>query len=108
MSYNIVAISQFEKELKRLVKKYPSLRHEVVQLKQSLTEDPLSGTPLGNNIFKIRLAVSSKGKGKRGGMRVITFVKIVSETIYLMSIYDKSEMENISDREIKERLKGLI
>jgi mRNA-degrading endonuclease RelE of RelBE toxin-antitoxin system len=108
MSYKILALSQFEKELKRLVKKYPSLREEIIQLKETLIKDPLSGAPLGNNIFKIRLAVASKGKGKRGGMRLITFVKIISETIYLVSIYDKSEMENISDRDIKERLKEII
>ncbi len=108
MSYKIIAIPHFEREFKRLRKKYSSLVHEMGQLNKQLIRDPFSGTPMGNTLFKIRLAVASKGKGSRGGMRVITFVKIISETIYLVSIYDKSEMDNISDREIKDRLKGLL
>jgi hypothetical protein len=53
------------------------------------------------------MAITSKGKGKSGGARVITFVRITGNTVYLLSIYDKSTLENISDTVIKERLKGL-
>ena len=63
--------------------------------------------PLGNNCYKIRMAISSKNKGKSGGSRVITFVKISQTTVYLLSIYDKSEKENISDSELKELLNSL-
>ena len=65
------------------------------------------GTPLGNDCYKIRLAISSKGKGKSGGARVITYVKIIETSIFLLSIYDKADVANISDKELKERLKGL-
>jgi hypothetical protein len=61
---------------------------------------PDEGTPLGNNFYKIRWAVSSKGKGKSGGVRIITYVKILQNTVYLSSIYDKSERENITDKEL--------
>ena len=63
------------------------------------------GTPLGNNCYKIRMAITSKGKGKSGGARVITFVQIIETTIFLLSIYDKADAANISDKELKERLK---
>ncbi len=46
------------------------------------------------------MAISSKGKGKSGGSRVITCVKVVNEDIYLLAIYDKSDKENISDKEL--------
>jgi hypothetical protein len=53
------------------------------------------------------MAIKSKGKGKSGGARVITHVKIEAVTIYLVSIYDKSDQENISDEQIKNLLKDI-
>nr|WP_235904297.1 type II toxin-antitoxin system RelE/ParE family toxin [Arcticibacter tournemirensis] len=57
---------------------------------------------MGDNCFKIRIAIASKGKGKSGGARVITHVLIKEETVFLLSIYDKAEREAISDKDIKE------
>lgn len=105
MSYNVKFISKFEKELKRLSKKYPSLKYDFSLLLQSLKHDPTQGIPLGNGCYKVRLAISSKGKGKSGGARVITCFKISYNTVYLLTIFDKSELENISDKELKELLK---
>ncbi len=101
MSYDIIATPRFKQELKFLVKKYHSLIKEYAELITTLEQKPDSGTSLGNNCFKIRLAIKSKGKGKSGGARVITCLQIVGKTIYLLSIYDKSEKENISDKELK-------
>ena len=98
MSYKIKAIPKFEKELKRLAKKYPSLKAEYIELVQSLKQEPEQGTPLGNNCYKIRLAIASKGKGKSGGSRVITYVQVLQTTVYLLTIFDKSEKENIPDK----------
>ncbi len=72
-----------------------------------LSTNPKQGTPLGKNAYKIRLAIASKGKGKSGGARVITFVKIIAETVYLLSIYDKSIQADITDKELKDRIKDL-
>ncbi|MBS4072293.1 MAG: type II toxin-antitoxin system RelE/ParE family toxin [Algoriphagus sp.] len=107
MNYEVVAIPNFRKELKKLAKKYPSIKEEFEALLKSLEVNPLQGVSLGNNCYKIRMAISSKGKGKSGGSRVITFVKISQTTVYLLSIYDKSEKENISDGELKELLNFL-
>ena len=101
MSYKVISIHRFEKDLKRLVKKYPSLKQEYIDLVKSLKEDPDQGTPLGHHCYKIRLSVASKGKGKSGGARVITFLLIKDHTVYLLSIYDKSEKDSISDKELK-------
>ena len=65
------------------------------------------GIALGNDCYKIRMAITSKGKGKSGGARIITYVAVIQSNIFLLSIYDKSEAENISDKELKERLKKL-
>ncbi len=95
MSYNIEATGYFKSQLKRLVKKYPSLKSEMPHLLESLEVNPKQGSPLGRECYKIRLAVGSKGKGKSGGARVITHVYILRKTVYLFSIYDKSEQANI-------------
>ncbi|MFN8344891.1 MAG: type II toxin-antitoxin system RelE/ParE family toxin [Spirosomataceae bacterium] len=73
---------------------------------ENLLENPQQGTPLGKNLYKIRMPIASKGQGKSGGARVITCVKILKEKIFLVAIYDKSEMEVISEKELSERLKN--
>lgn len=72
---------------------------------ESLEQKPEQGTNLGNNCYKIRIAIASKGKGKSGGARVITNFVIAEETVFLISIYDKSEKENLTDKELDELLK---
>ncbi len=101
MSYNVKTLVSFEKQAKRLIKKYPSLKNEIQKLISSLKENPNAGTPLGNNCFKIRLAIASKGKGKSGGARVVSHVIVAKEIVYLISIYDKSELSTLSPAEIK-------
>ncbi|MHB1177024.1 MAG: type II toxin-antitoxin system RelE/ParE family toxin [Daejeonella sp.] len=91
--------------MKRLAKKFPSLKSHFLLLLHSLKENPSQGTALVNECYKIRMAIASKGKGKSGGARVITCFKIVHNTVFLLTIFDKSEQENISDKELKELLK---
>lgn len=93
-----------KKNIKRLASKYPSLKSDFQNFLAELTENPTMGVSLGNNCYKVRLAISSKGKGKSGGARIITFVKISIETVVLISMYDKSQKSTITDKEIKERL----
>lgn len=104
MSYKVSAIPTFKRELKNLATKFPSLKDDFALLIKSLQEDPKQGTALGNNCYKIRMAIF-KGKGKSGGSRILTHVQVLQSTVYLLSIYDKSEKENISYKEIKELLK---
>ena len=105
MSYSVLTILPFDKQLKRLAKKYPSLKTEFAELIESLEQQPEQGTPLGNNCYKIRMAIASKGKGKSGGSRVITNVVVSETTVFLLAIYDKSEKDSLTDSELKELLK---
>ncbi|MBL7739427.1 MAG: type II toxin-antitoxin system RelE/ParE family toxin [Chitinophagaceae bacterium] len=107
MSFNIIPTPAFGKELKQLAKKYPSVKKDIANLAFQLQVDPKMGTPLGNGCYKIRMAITSKGRGKSGGARVITYVQIVKTNIFLLAIYDKAEIINISDKDLQERLKGL-
>jgi mRNA-degrading endonuclease RelE of RelBE toxin-antitoxin system len=107
MSYNVRTIPNFDKALKRLVKKYPSLKNEYGELVDSLEENPEQGSPLGNHCFKIRIAIASKGKGKSGGARVIVHVVIADNVVFLLDIYDKSEQADITDKELATLLKEI-
>ena len=103
MECKITASKSFNKELKRLGKRYASLADDYETLLHDLKQNPALGTDLGRGLRKVRMRISSKGKGKNGGARVITFTVIASvdeTTINLLYIYDKSERENISPKEI--------
>ncbi|HTB32309.1 MAG TPA: type II toxin-antitoxin system RelE/ParE family toxin [Bacteroidia bacterium] len=101
MSYRVLSIPVFDKQFKRLLKKYPSLKKELKELSESLQQYPEQGTHIGKNCYKIRIAIASKGKGKSGGARVITNIAISENNVYLLSIYDKSERDSISDAELQ-------
>jgi mRNA-degrading endonuclease RelE of RelBE toxin-antitoxin system len=93
MSYKVNTTPLFEREAKPLIKKYSSLANDLNDLIDSLAEQPIQGTALGNNCYKIRLAIKSKGKGKSGGARIITCVIAVREEVVLLSVYDKTERQ---------------
>jgi len=108
MNYNVELTANFKKEAKRLSKKYPSLKTELSALFVELEENPTFGTPLGNDIYKIRLAIASKNKGKSGGARVLSFVKVSETTVLLFSIYSKGEVDNLTDKQIQELIKDYM
>ncbi|GGF09668.1 mRNA-degrading endonuclease RelE, toxin component of the RelBE toxin-antitoxin system [Chishuiella changwenlii] len=101
MNYNIIVTPEFLKEAKKLGKKYPSLKEDLSILFVELEQNPTLGTALGDNCYKVRLAIKSKGKGKSGEARIITHIIIDNETVFLLSLYDKSEKDSISNKEIK-------
>ncbi|MFA7492972.1 MAG: addiction module toxin RelE [Proteiniphilum sp.] len=104
MNYSIIINIPFKKEIKRLSKKYPSLKGDLQILQEDLLNDPKSGVNLGKGIRKVRMAIGSKGRGKSHGARVITvtiFVDVEDAEINLLYIYDKSERDNITIHEIK-------
>ena len=123
MSFSIILTHRFEKELKRLSKKFPSLKNEFAELISKITNNPELGTFLGNNCYKIRLAIASKGKGKSGGARVITYLYIKEnnlekpkegetnrlnpETVYLLTMYDKGEKADLKENELNEMIENL-
>jgi hypothetical protein len=104
MSYNVKTIAVFERQAKRLAKKYVSLKKELWDLSEQLSRTPKLGTPLGSSCFKVRIAVASKGRGKSGGARIITHFLVSDNTVYLLSIYDKSEQSTLTNKELADLL----
>lgn len=100
MSFKVDTIPTFDRQVKSIAKKYPSLKSDLINLKKQLSDQPVQGAALGKDCYKVRMAISSKGKGKSGGARVITYVHVVGETIYLLSIYDKSQKASLDAGEL--------
>ena len=105
MNYSVELSANFRKEAKKLIKKFPSLKQELAELFVTLERNPTTGISLGNDIYKIRLAIASKNKGKSGGARVLSFVKITETTVLLFSIYNKGDVESLTEKEIERLIK---
>ena len=105
MNYNVELTPNFKKEAKKLSKKYPSLKSDLEELFEQLKVNPKLGTHLGNDIYKIRLAITSKNKGKSGGARILSFVVVTQTTVLLFSIYSKGDTDNITDKQIQKLIK---
>lgn len=101
MSFKVTSTNNFERKLKKLAKKYKSLKADLSEIFSKLEKEPDLGTPIGKDSFKIRVAITSKGIGKSGGARLITYVRVIKDTVYLMDIYDKSNQATLSDKELK-------
>lgn len=100
MKNRVIVEHSFTKPAKRLARRYPSFPTDLLRLIEELESNSLLGTSLGGNLRKIRLAIRSKGKGKSGGARVITYIYLEGSRIHLLTVYDKSERDTISSDEL--------
>ena len=107
MNCNILTTPQFAKEVKKLGKKFKAIKKDLSEIIERLETNPREGISLGNSCYKIRVANSSIPTGKSGGFRVITYFIDNENNLYLLSIYSKTEKENISDGELLEILASL-
>lgn len=80
---------------------------DITQLALDLLNNPYEGQSLGRNCYKVRMAITSKGKGKSGGARIITCIKIERDAIYMLTLFDKTDRDSISDAELTELLKEI-
>lgn len=103
--YKLLIARSFQRDAKTLLKKYSSLKQELAELGAELRENPTIGIPLGKNCYKIRLAIKSKGKGKSGGARVITYCISENEEIIFLAIYDKQVKNDLAPHELDQLLK---
>ena len=87
MNVKIIPSVEFDRQFKRLAKKYKSLLDDYLTFSKELKENPLQGSALGGGVRKIRMAIGSKGKGKSGGARVLTLTVLVSEDADVTAYY---------------------
>ena len=110
MSFEVNTTSDFDRAAKSLVKRYHSFKADLKELIISLELNPDQGTELSPGIRKIRMAITSKGRGKSGGARVITFTITVSEKtgrVYLIDIYDKADYSTVDVHILQKKLSDL-
>lgn len=107
MNIEILTTKEFDRDFRRLAKRHRSLPDDLRGFVDDLRMQKIAGVELSPSIFKYRMAIKSKGQGKSGGARIISYEILLQEkgkTIYLLAVYDKSDRENISDSEIRARL----
>ncbi|MDE5662577.1 MAG: type II toxin-antitoxin system RelE/ParE family toxin [Muribaculaceae bacterium] len=110
MSFEIIPTPDFERSFKALAKRHRSLKQDILDFAKSLQENPFQGDELSPGIRKIRMSIASKGRGKSGGARVITYTLVVAENegrVYLMDIYDKADYSTVDVAMIKEIVRYL-
>ncbi len=108
MNCRITATPDFAHELKKLAKRYPSMKNDYAIFLDELRQNPMMGTELGKHLRKVRFPITSKAKGKSGGARVITHTILIQTdgaNVTLVTIYDKSERESITDKELRQLMK---
>ncbi|MDC9726777.1 MAG: type II toxin-antitoxin system RelE/ParE family toxin [Candidatus Thioglobus sp.] len=103
----IIETKKFFKSFKRLSKKYKKLVYDYEKLVDVLESNSHNATQITDNIYKIRLQNSSNPKGKSAGFRVVYFLKIEQDTIYLLDIFSKSETTNIEKHKLLEMQNAL-
>lgn len=108
MVNKVIILDGFAKSAKKLAKRYRSFDSDLGKLIGEIKINPLLGISLGGNLRKIRVAIKSKGKGKSSGARVITYVILVEGTVFLLAVYDKSEIDDISLSELGSLLKAAM
>ena len=92
---------------KRLKKRHKSLQQDFEQLLTSLLQNPIQGVELDGGVRKVRMAITSKGRGKSGGARVIIRVRVVADELQLLYIYDKADYENVSEDFLRDVIKRM-
>lgn len=110
MSFEVSTTPEFESQAKALNKRHKSFKNDLKALVLSLSENPFQGVELSPGIHKIRMAITSKGRGKSGGARIITYTVVATETegqVYLMNIYDKSDFSTVELSVIKQMIQDL-
>lgn len=111
MTVEIYLGEEFKRQFKRLARKYRSLPADFRAFTRAMETDPMQGADLGNGMHKVRMAIASKGKGKSGGARVITYHAVATHDcieITLLTIYDKGELANVSDAYLRSLLEDLL
>lgn len=110
MNYEFRPSPAFIKAIQSLSKRYPSLKNDLIEIRKSLEENPFQGIDLGGGLRKIRMSIKSKGKGKAGGARIITFNIIISSNdmiIALVYIYDKADVSSVKNETMRKIVRDM-
>lgn len=112
MAVSIKLLPEFARRAKTLAKRYKSFESDYCDFLKTLEQNPSMGVSLGSNVYKVRMPITSKGKGKSGGTRVLTYsvntLPTGNTTITLLTIFDKSDLANVSDKYIKSLIAQVV
>lgn len=110
MNFDVIPTPDFERALKSLAKRHRSLKQDIAEFIRLLQSNPFQGDELSPGIRKIRMAITSKGRGKSGGARVITYTVLLTEqegSVYLIDIYDKADYSTVDVEIIQRKVRDI-
>lgn len=103
MKYEIKVIPPFEKAVRALAKKYHKIKQNIIEAVKEIEENPYHGVAIvgyEGHVWKLRVANTSSKRGKQGGFRIIYLLEESSACCYFLTIYSKTEKEDITKEEI--------
>jgi len=100
MKLIVIEQNLYKRAVKKLSKKYSNIFDDVDEFLNSIKTKEDLGIELKSNVYKVRIKNSNKNRGKSGGYRLISYLKIVDNELHLLYIYDKSQIVNLTEKEI--------
>ena len=100
MKLQVVEQELYRKAHKKLSKQYRHLQNDIDNFLDSIDSKEDLGIELKSNVFKVRIKNSDKNKGKSAGYRLISYLAIIDNELHFLYIYDKSKLENLTEKEI--------
>jgi len=100
MKFQVIEQELYKKAVKKLSKNYKHIQNDIDDFLNSIDSKEDLGIELKSNVFKVRIKNSNKNRGKSAGYRLISYLKITNDQLHLLYIYDKSKLENLTEKEI--------
>jgi mRNA-degrading endonuclease RelE of RelBE toxin-antitoxin system len=97
MRYQFIFTDWFDRNLRVLRKHNPSLREDLEAFFETFEAEDNPVIPGTGGTRKARMA--AKGRGKRGGYRVVYYFLVNENEVWLLTIYDKVIRENLTSTE---------
>lgn len=95
---------KFRKDIKKLRKRHDSIEKDIQPLIEQLEAGEIPGDRIAENkypVYKVRVRNSDIRRGKSSGYRVVYYT-MTPEAILLTTIYSKSDMRNIINKEVED------
>lgn len=99
MKREVVQTKNFDEKIQKLLAKNKLLSNDFEEFKKKLIENPKQGDVISGTGGVRKTRLKSASKGKRGGFRVCYLDLEEKLILFLLSIYPKSEQEDLTSDE---------
>lgn len=104
--YQPIILPYFRRQLEQYTKKYRHLKDAVIAVLDNFHKEQY--TPLGQNIYKVRLRSKDIPRGKSKSFRLLVLVVEIEEYLVPITIYFKGDREDVTKKEINKHLENIL